>query len=150
MFTTVNHFQTSRISFTNSLRQCKPSLVVKLSCQVLLKMHSDELVLKRHGHSYFCAWPYWICICRSFTFRHKIYRRTEFKWIMQRNLLTFAHIKLLAFAPLFNAPKRWQKGKDFCAYFYMFFTRINLFECQNTLSEHIACQDKLFLICFRK
>ncbi len=56
--------------------------------------------------SYFCAWPYWICIFRSFPFRHKNYERKVFKWITQRELLTFALVKLLVFAPLFNAPKK--------------------------------------------
>ncbi len=69
-------------------------------------MGRDELALKRCGHSYFFAWPYWICICRSFPFRHKSYGRRVFKWITQRVLLTFALVKLLAVAPLFNAPKK--------------------------------------------
>ncbi len=56
--------------------------------------------------SYFCAWPYWICIFRSLPFRRKIYGRRVFKWIAQRVLLTFAHVKLLPFAPLFNAQIR--------------------------------------------
>ncbi len=41
--------------------------------------------------------------CKSFTFRCKIYGRRVFKWITQRILLTFALVKLLVFAPLFNA-----------------------------------------------
>ncbi len=55
--------------------------------------------------SYFCARPYWILICRSFPFRRKIYGRRLFKWITQRDLLTFVLIKLLVFTPLFNAQK---------------------------------------------
>ncbi len=53
-------------------------------------MRSDKLALKRHGHSYLWAWPYWICISRSFPFRLKMYGRTVFKWITQRDWLTFA------------------------------------------------------------
>ncbi len=56
--------------------------------------------------SYFCAWPYWIWICRSFSFRRKSYGRRVFKWITQRVSLTFALVKFLAFAPLFNARKK--------------------------------------------
>ncbi len=59
-------------------------------------MRIKELVLKRRGHRFFCTWPYWICICRSFPFRRKIYGRRVFKWITQRGLLTFALVKLLA------------------------------------------------------
>ncbi len=70
-------------------------------------------MLKRHGHSYFCAWPYCICICRSFPFRRKIYWRIVFKWITQWYLLTFALVQLLIFVPLFNAPKK--HVKLFCA-----------------------------------
>ncbi len=40
--------------FTNSLRQRNPSFGVKI-VQDLLKTHSEELALKRCGHSYF--WP---------------------------------------------------------------------------------------------
>ncbi len=94
-----------RASFTKSLCQRKPSLALKLYCQVLLKTHSDQLALRR-GQLFFCAWPYWICICRSFPFRRKSYGRSVFKWIMQRDLLTFALVKLLAFALLFNAQKK--------------------------------------------
>ncbi len=57
------------------------------------------------GYSYFCAWPYWICICRSFAFRRKIYGRRVIKWITQHDLLRFSLIKLV-FAPLFNAQKK--------------------------------------------
>ncbi len=59
--------------FTNSLRQHKPSFGVKTVLSGFTKTSSEELALKRCGNSYFCAWPYWICICRSFPFRHKIY-----------------------------------------------------------------------------
>ncbi len=65
-------------------------------------MCSEELVLKRRRHSYFCAWPYWICISRSFPFKRKSYGRRVFKWMTQQDLLTLALVKLLAFAPLFN------------------------------------------------
>ncbi len=41
-----------------------------------------------------------------FPFRRKIYGRRVLKWITQRLLLTFAFVKLLAFGPLFNAPKK--------------------------------------------
>ncbi len=90
-------------------------LALKLYCQVLLKTRSDELALNRRGHSYFCAWPYWICICRSFPFRCKSYGRRVFKWITQCVLITFALVKLLAFAPLFNASKfcAWN-GCNYC------------------------------------
>ncbi len=39
--------------------------------------------------SYFCSWPYWICIYRSFSFRQNICGRRVFKLIMQRDLLMF-------------------------------------------------------------
>ncbi len=55
--------------------------------------------------SYFCAWPCWICICRSFPFRRKMYGRRVFKWITQCDLQKFALVKLLAFAPLFYIKK---------------------------------------------
>ncbi len=55
--------------------------------------------------SYFCAWSYWICICRSFPFRHKRYW-SAFKIIIKRVLLMFAIVKLLVFAPLLNTPKK--------------------------------------------
>ncbi len=58
-------------------------LALKQYCQDLLKTHSEELALRRHGHSYFCTWPYWICICRSFPFRRKMYGRTVLNWITQ-------------------------------------------------------------------
>ncbi len=87
--------------------------------------------------------PYWICICKSFPFRRKIYRRRVFKWITQRDLLTFALVKLLAFVLLF---------KHVLNYFELemaaivvaenrervdFSSLINLFG-KNTLSEHIV------------
>lgn len=72
---------------------------------------------------------------------------------------TFALIKLLAFAPLFNTPK-----KHVLNYFALemaiiiivegrgFFPHVSIyFECQkNTLSKHIVCQAMLFLICLGK
>ncbi len=82
------------------MRQCKPSFAVKIVLSGFTK------ALKRRGHSYFCAWPYWICICRSFPFRRNIYGRTVLKWIMQLDFLTFALVKLLVFEPLFNAQKK--------------------------------------------
>ncbi len=39
--------------------------------------------------SYFCSWPYWICIYRSFSFRQNICGRRVLKLIMQRDLLMF-------------------------------------------------------------
>ncbi len=57
-------------------------LALKLYCQVLLKTRIDKLALKRSGHSYFCARPYWICICWSFPFRCTIYWRRVLKWIL--------------------------------------------------------------------
>ncbi len=54
----------------------------------------------------FCAWPYLLCICWSFPFRRKIYGRRVLKLITQRDLLTFALVKLLVFAALFKAPKK--------------------------------------------
>ncbi len=41
----------------------------------------------------------------SVPFRDKIYERGVFKWIAQSVLLMFGLVKLLAFGPLFNAPK---------------------------------------------
>ncbi len=67
-------------------------------------MCRDELAPKRHGHSYCCTWPYWICIWRSLSFRRKIYGRRVFKWITQQDLLMFALVKLLV--PLFNVQKK--------------------------------------------
>ncbi len=83
----------------------KHLLALNYYSQDLLKTRSDKLALKRRVRSYFYAWPYWICICGSFPFRCNIYGRRGFKWITQHNLLTFALIKLLVFAPLFNAQK---------------------------------------------
>ncbi len=51
-------------------------LVLKQYCQDLLKTCSKELVLKRRGLSYFCAWPYCICICRSFPFRQNLWEES--------------------------------------------------------------------------
>ncbi len=51
-------------------------------------------------YAFFCS-----LIC-SFPFRCKSYGRRVFKWITQHVLLTFALVKLLAFAPLFNAQKK--------------------------------------------
>ncbi len=56
--------------------------------------------------SYFCVWPYWMCICRSFPFRRQFYGRSVFKWITQWDFLTYALVKLLVFAPLFNTAKK--------------------------------------------
>ncbi len=58
-------------------------------------------MLKRCGHSIFCDWSYWICICRSYPFR----RRRILEWITQWDFLKFALVKLLVSAPLFNTPK---------------------------------------------
>ncbi len=46
--------------FTKSLRQRKPSFGIKIVAysQDLLKTRSEELVLKRRGHIYFCTRPY--------------------------------------------------------------------------------------------
>ncbi len=43
-------------SFTNSLSQRKPSFGVEIVLSGFTKdARSEELVLKRHGHSYVCA-----------------------------------------------------------------------------------------------
>ncbi len=80
-------------------------LMLQLYCKVLLKTRSDELTLKRSGHSSFWAWPYLICISRRFPFRRKSYGRSVYKCITQLVLQTFAIVKLLPFAPLFDAQK---------------------------------------------
>jgi len=72
--TNTNYFTRQNLTkrFTNSLCQHKPSFDFKKNyCQDLLKTHSEKLVQKRCGRGYFCGWPYCICICRSFPFRHK-------------------------------------------------------------------------------
>ncbi len=71
------------------------------------KMHAQcRINAENTGHSYLCAWPYWKYFYRSFPFRRKIYGRRILKWITQRDLLTFAFVKLLVYAPLFNGPKK--------------------------------------------
>ncbi len=87
---------------------------------------------------------------------------------MQRVLLTFVLVKLLVFAPLFNAPKkhvlnyfalemaaiivakrRHRREQRACGRRErIFFPHVLIYvECQkNTLSEHIICQAMLFLI----
>ncbi len=47
----------------------------------LLKMYSEELVLKRRGNSYFCAWHDRICICRRVVksgIHHIVKKKTYF------------------------------------------------------------------------
>ncbi len=88
---------------------------------------------------------------------------------IKMNLLMFVLVKLLLFAPLFNAPKkhvlnyfalemaatvvaRRRHCREDEAEEWVFFTRILIYlEYQkNTLSEHIFYPAMLFLICFRK
>ncbi len=68
----------------------------KKYCQDLVKMHSENVILKRSGHSHFC-----ICIW-SVPFRCNIYGRRVFLRITQHDLLRFAAVHLLVFAPLFR------------------------------------------------
>ncbi len=56
-----------RAKSTNSLRQHKPYFGFKNYYQCLLKTRCEKLELKRHGHIYFCSWPY----C-TFPFRYKM------------------------------------------------------------------------------
>lgn len=42
-----------------------PLLVIKHSWWDWLKMHSEKLAMESWGQSYFCSWPYCICICRT-------------------------------------------------------------------------------------
>ncbi len=86
-------------SFTNSLRQRKPSFGVKIVPSGFTREMQWQISAKKRYR------PYWICISRSFTFRRKIYRSRVFKCITQRDLITFVLIKLLVFAPSFNAQK---------------------------------------------
>ncbi len=89
---------------------------------------------------------------------------------MQCNLLTFAFVKLLVFAPLFNTPQKkhvlnyfahemaaiivsWRSHSRECVVEGRgFFPHVFIdLECQkSTLSEHIVFHAILFLICFRK
>ncbi len=92
--------------FTNSLRQRKPSFGIKIVLSGFTKDAQWSISAEKACTQLFCAWPYWICICGSFPFRCKMYGRRVFKWITQRDLLTSALLKLLIFAPLFNAPKK--------------------------------------------
>ncbi len=106
-----------RASFTNNLRQHKPSFGVIIVLSVFIKDAQWRISAVKVWTVIFCTWPYWICIFRSFPFRRKIYGRRVFKWITQRNLLTFALVKLLVFAPLFN-----QKSlKLFCKWLQLLF-----------------------------
>ncbi len=50
--------------------------------------------------SYLCDSPYWICICRSFSFHLYIYGRRVFKWILK-----FVLVISLVFAASFNVTK---------------------------------------------
>jgi len=84
----------------NLLTACdstNPLLVVKHYSQDLLKTRCEKLALKRCGRGYFCSWPFYICICRCFPFRHNIYGRRVFNWNM---------FFLLVFAPLFTTEKK--------------------------------------------
>ncbi len=72
------HLEKRRVYFSNSesyspsntyigtdlLAACASTNYPSMLKQDLLKMHSEELVLKRRGNSYFCAWHDRICICR--------------------------------------------------------------------------------------
>ncbi len=82
--------------------------------------------------SYFCAWPYWICIC-SFPFRYYIYRSRVLKLIAQHYLLTFSFDKLLVFVPLFNAPKKacLKAGGNLCCSLW------KLSGCTKHIKRHI-------------
>ncbi len=96
-----------RASFTNSLRQRKPSFGVKIVLSGFTKDTQWRISAEKEvDKSYFCTWPYWIWICRSFPLRCKIYGRRVLKWITQWDLLMFALVRLLVFAPLFNTPKK--------------------------------------------
>ncbi len=74
-------------SFTNSLRQRKPSFVIKIVLSGFTKdaqwqISTDKAWTQlQFDIRYSYTWPYWICICRSFPFRCKIYGRRVLKWI---------------------------------------------------------------------
>ncbi len=137
--------KTWRASFTNSMCQRKPSFGIHIVLYDFLKTRSEELALKRHGHSYFWAWLYWICICRSFHFRRNIYGMRVFKWITQLDLLKFALVKLLVFTPLFNA--QIKLVKLFCSWDgcnLLLGRRERIFSTQE---EHKCTVPSLFVIC---
>ncbi len=144
-------------------------LMLKLYCQVFIKDTQWRISAEKVWTELFLHLTLLNKHFRRFPFRRKSYGRRGFKWITQRVLLTFALVKLLAFAPLFNAPKKfnilclkWQQllllggvtaeNRERVVEGRGFFPRVLIyFEFQkNTLSKHIVCQAMLFLICFRK
>ncbi len=84
-------------------------LALKYYCKNLQQMRSEELALKRCGQLFLRLT---LLIEYSFPFQTQIYGRRVLKWITQCDLLKFALVKLLVFAPFFNTQKI---VKLFCA-----------------------------------
>ncbi len=127
-------------------------LALKLYCQDLLKMRSVELVLKRQLFLRLI-----LLNMHLLEFHFQTQNLREEKCF----LITFVLVKLLAFAPLFNAPKKHVLNYFALEMAAIVFARMHrrervvegrgfphilyYFECQkDTLSEHIICQDMLF------
>ncbi len=93
-----------RARFTNSLRQFKPSFGIKIVMSGFTQDAQWRISAEKAWTVIFSTWPYWICICRSFPFRRKMYGRSVLKWMTQCDLLMF--VKLLVFAPFCYGTKK--------------------------------------------
>ncbi len=97
------HFKIFFFRLRASLRPHKPSFGIKIILSCFIKGTQWRISAEKAWTQLFLRLTLLNMHCRSFTFRCKIYGRRVFKWITQRILLTFALVKLLVFAPLFNA-----------------------------------------------
>ncbi len=64
---------------------CKPPFSVKIVLSGFTKDAQWRISTEKAWTQLFCAWPYWICICRSFPFRHKLYGRRVLKWLFSNS-----------------------------------------------------------------